>query len=157
MSNGHGITQIEETWDVATRRSFAAVEVAGSRTLAPGSWLQTNLVDFRSRRMTTGLAPCRVDPGEGSYRQQRKRRKNRIVGVGVALTCFTLCEIASALIREAVGSELMGIVWGKSVGLVVGWLYISMAQAADLPAAQRGALCGWIMYLLSIPLLLQVS
>jgi hypothetical protein len=107
--------------------------------------------------MTTGLAPRRVDPGEGSYRQQRKRRKNRIVGVVAALACFVLCEIASALIREAVGSELMGIVWGKSVGLGVGWLYTSMAQAADLPAAQRGALWGWIMYLLSIPLLLQVS
>jgi hypothetical protein len=55
------------------------------------------------------------------------------------------------IIGEALGNERMGIVWGKSAGGGLGWLYSRIARAADLPAAQHGALWGWIMYLLSVP------
>ena len=108
---------------------------------------QTSRADLQPHCMATEAAPYLVSPGEASHHQQRERRKYRIVGMIAALACFGLCWIAASLIAETVGDELIG----KSIGIGPGWLYIRMAQAADLPAARRGALCGWIAYFLSLP------
>lgn len=151
MYNGYARTQDETARDVITRRSCIEMEGERMQATVPESRPRTSRTDLQPHCMATEAAPRLVGPGEASHHQQRERRKNRIVGMIAALACFGLCWMTASLIAEAVGDELLGAWWGKSIGIGPGWLYIRMAQATALPAARRGALWGWITYLLSLP------
>jgi hypothetical protein len=156
MINGYRKTQ--DAQGVKTQWVSARMAVKRSRTAAPRPWHQQGLTDLHPRSMAAAAAPRRVDSGEARDRQQRERRKNRLTGVIAALVCFVLCGMASSLIGEAaVGNGQMGTLWGQTAGVGIGWLYTRLAREVGLPGVQRGALCGWITYLLCVPFLLQVS